>query len=320
MPAIVDPSFQTNHVCLHVSDIEKSIKFYTEYFGLSLLARESVPQLKKEIYLLGYNSPSNANYGKHWADRNGVLELCVDQTLPKDYKFANGNSPEAQGFGHICVAVDNLETACEQLEKNGVAFKKRPSEGRQKDIAFALDPDNYWIELIEHQIGKQDGVAHKNTWVLNHGMYRIRDPKVSLKFYKEVLGMKLYSTREFPEAKFTLFFLGYEHDDQYVENQEKPRLQAERESIIELTHNWGTESDPSFKGYHTNTTEPFGYGHTGIKTKDVAKLAKDLENDVQWVYKLGDISDKFAFFKDPDGYLLEILQNDSFFKEQGNKL
>ena len=34
--------------------------------------------------------------------------------------------------------------------------------------------------------------------------------------------------------------------------------------FLELTHNWGTETDESFAGYHTGNTDPRGYGHIGI--------------------------------------------------------
>lgn len=42
--------------------------------------------------------------------------------------------------------MDNIESACARLEKNGVKFQKRLTDGRQKNIAFALDPDNYWVQ------------------------------------------------------------------------------------------------------------------------------------------------------------------------------
>lgn len=45
--------------------------------------------------------------------------------------------------------VDDVNQVSEQLEEAGVKFQKRPSEGRMRGIAFALDPDNYWVELIQ---------------------------------------------------------------------------------------------------------------------------------------------------------------------------
>jgi lactoylglutathione lyase len=52
----------------------------------------------------------------------------------------SGNE-EPQGFGHICLSVENLDEACKFMEEKGVNWKKRLTEGRMKDVAFVLDPD-----------------------------------------------------------------------------------------------------------------------------------------------------------------------------------
>ncbi|KAJ7865349.1 lactoylglutathione lyase, partial [Mycena olivaceomarginata] len=55
-----------------------------------------------------------------------------------------------QGFGHIC-RMDNLD-ACARFEEGGrERLRKRLSERRMNDIAFVLDPDNYWIEVIQNE-------------------------------------------------------------------------------------------------------------------------------------------------------------------------
>jgi lactoylglutathione lyase len=51
---------------------------------------------------------------------------------------------------------DNLEEACEYLEKNGVAFKKKPKDGNMHNLAFAYDPDGYWVEIIQR--GNSEGM------------------------------------------------------------------------------------------------------------------------------------------------------------------
>jgi len=39
------------------------------------------------------------------------------------------------------VACDDVHAACSELEKKGVAFQKKPDEGRMKGLAFVKDPD-----------------------------------------------------------------------------------------------------------------------------------------------------------------------------------
>ncbi len=81
-----------------------------------------------------------------------MLELCHNWGTEDDASFAyhNGND-EPQGFGHICISVDNLQKACERLDEKGVQWKKRLTEGRMKMVAFVLDPDRYWVEVIQNE-------------------------------------------------------------------------------------------------------------------------------------------------------------------------
>lgn len=49
------------------------------------------------------------------------------------------------------ISVDDLDAACDRFEKLGVNWKKRLTDGRMKTVAFILDPDNYWIEVIQNR-------------------------------------------------------------------------------------------------------------------------------------------------------------------------
>jgi len=49
------------------------------------------------------------------------------------------------------VSVDNLEAACSRFEDLKVNWKKRLTDGRMKNVAFILDPDNYWVEVVQNE-------------------------------------------------------------------------------------------------------------------------------------------------------------------------
>ena len=80
---------------------------------------------------------------------------------------------------------DDVYASCAELEAKGVQFKKKPDEGRMKGLAFAYDPDGYWVEICSR--GSQVGKI-KNTFNLSQTMLRIKDPKLTIPFYK-ALGM-----------------------------------------------------------------------------------------------------------------------------------
>eukprot|EP00250_Pteridium_aquilinum_P017966 c23871_g1_i3 orf=114-878(+) len=149
-----------------------------------------------------------------------------------------------------------------------------------------------------------------NGYFLQQTMYRIKDPKVSLDFYSRVLGMKLLKRFDFPDVKFSLYFMGYESvEDAPNDPVERTVWAFKCKATLELTHNWGTESDPEFKGYHNGNSEPRGYGHIGITVDDTYKACERFEKlGVEFVKKPNDGRIKgLAFIKDPDGYWIEIF-------------
>lgn len=92
-------------------------------------------------------------------------------------------------------------------------------------------------------------------------MIRVKDHEKSLKFYQEVLGMTLMRTSENKDAEFNLYFLGYPGEKgvpQKSANDVNPI--ADREGLLELTWNYGTEKKADFK-YHNGNDEPQGFGH-----------------------------------------------------------
>ncbi len=146
---------------------------------------------------------------------------------------------------------------------------------------------------------------------LNQTMLRIRDPEASVRFYQEVLGFTLIEKLDFPEMKFSLYFLALLNEGETVPDDlaERARFTFSRETTLELTHNWGTESDPNFAGYHNGNADPRGFGHLGISVPDVDAACARFESlGVEFVKRPNDGQMKgLAFIKDPDGYWIEIL-------------
>ena len=114
--------------------------------------------------------------------------------------------------------------------------------------------------------GKVPASPDTQHYVMNQTMLRIRDPEQSLKFYTETLGMTLLKRLDFPEMAFSLYFVGYARPcgEAIPEDARERTVYTFRQAaLLELTHNWGTESDEDFNRYHDGNQEPQGFGHIG---------------------------------------------------------
>jgi lactoylglutathione lyase len=126
---------------IRVKDKDASLNFYQDIMGMSLKRTSENPDNKFNLYFLGYGATSDktANGVNPVADSEGLLELTYNYDTEKDesFKYHNGND-QPQGFGHICISVDDLDAACARFEEKGVNWKKKLTDGRMKNIAFVL--------------------------------------------------------------------------------------------------------------------------------------------------------------------------------------
>lgn len=149
-------------------------------------------------------------------------------------------------------------------------------------------------------------------FVFNQTMLRIKDPARSLDFYTRILGMTLIRKLDFPEAEFSLYFLGLLSDSERAAMPADDAKRSEwlfgQRALLELTHNWGTEADPG-QAYHDGNSDPRGFGHIGIAVPDVHAACERFETlGVTFVKRPDEGRMKgLAFIKDPDGYWVEIL-------------
>lgn len=146
-----------NHTMLRVKDPVKSLAFYTGVLGMTLLTVKKFPDMSFDLYFLAKltdeerdNLPSGDDLKIYTSRQRGILELTHNYgtETQADFSYHDGNE-QPQGFGHICFAVPNLDDAVAWFDENQVEFKKRPEEGKMKNIAFIKDVDGYWIEIIQ---------------------------------------------------------------------------------------------------------------------------------------------------------------------------
>ena len=121
------------HTMLRVTDLEKSIDFYTNIFGMDLLRKKDFPEGKFTLAFLGYGSE----------DENTVLELTHNWETDS-YDLGNA-------YGHIAIGVEDAYKACDEISAKGgdVVRPAGPMKGSTTVIAFVKDPDGYMVELIE---------------------------------------------------------------------------------------------------------------------------------------------------------------------------
>ncbi len=121
------------HTMLRVGDLQRSIDFYTQVMGMSLLRTTDRPDQKYSLAFVGYASnPDQAE-----------IELTYNYGV-SDYEMGTA-------YGHIAIGVEDAAATCAAVKAAGgqVTREAGPVKGGSTVIAFVQDPDGYKIELIE---------------------------------------------------------------------------------------------------------------------------------------------------------------------------
>ena len=121
------------HTMIRVGDLDRSIRFYTEALGMQLLRRKDYPGGSFTLAFVGYGSE----------EEGAVIELT--------HNWDTSSYDIGSGFGHIAIAADDIEGACERVRSLGGRVTREPGPMKHGStvIAFVEDPDGYKIEFIE---------------------------------------------------------------------------------------------------------------------------------------------------------------------------
>jgi lactoylglutathione lyase len=122
-----------------------------------------------------------------------------------------------------------------------------------------------------------------------HTMLRVGNLDRAVKFYTEVLGMKLLRTTDRPDQKYSLAFVGYDTED--------------KQAVVELTYNYGVDK------YDLGSA----FGHIALEMPDVAKACAAVKAKGGTVTReAGPVkggTTVIAFVQDPDGYKIEFIEH-----------
>lgn len=121
------------HTMLRVGDLERSIAFYTQVLGMTLLRRKDYPEGKFTLAFVGYGDEAD----------HTVLELTYNWSVDQ-YELGTA-------YGHIALEVDDAYRACADVAAKGgkVVRPAGPMQHGTTVLAFVEDPDGYKIEFIQ---------------------------------------------------------------------------------------------------------------------------------------------------------------------------
>jgi lactoylglutathione lyase len=121
------------HTRMRVSDIDKTIRFYTEVLGLEVVERKTSPRGSHLAFLKVPNSEE-------------LIELA---SFPP-----SGPVKVQEDLVHLAFQVENLDKAIAELKAKGVAITDGPTNSSSGSRFIFIDaPDGYEIELIERPPG-----------------------------------------------------------------------------------------------------------------------------------------------------------------------
>ena len=121
-----------NHIAIIASDIERSLSFYVDVLGFSIIRkvyREERDSWKVDLAL-------NGDY---------LIELFTFPNAPQRLSY-----PEALGLRHLAFTIDDIEASIAELKSKGVEPENiRIDPFTDCRCVFFADPDGLPIELVE---------------------------------------------------------------------------------------------------------------------------------------------------------------------------
>ena len=136
------------YTMIRVSDLERSLAFYTGPMAMTLFRREDYPTGRFTLAFVGYGA----------SEEDGA-------TIELTWNWDAQSYDKGTGWGHVALGVQDVAATCTRLEDLGVSIIRpagpmkhaSPQRVGTETIAFIEDPDGYRIELIEQGSELENG-------------------------------------------------------------------------------------------------------------------------------------------------------------------
>lgn len=133
------------HTMVRVANLDQSLDFYCNKFGLKEVRRVSSEQGRFTLVFL--SAPEDA------ASAESTKAPLIELTYNWDPEVYTGG----RNFGHLAYEVDDIYALCDRLMKAGVTINRPPRDGK---MAFVRSPDNISIEILQ----KGDALPPAEPW------------------------------------------------------------------------------------------------------------------------------------------------------------
>ncbi|CAN6691393.1 unnamed protein product [Malus baccata var. baccata] len=261
---------------IRVSDLDRTIKFYTELFGLKVLSRKDFPEEKYSNAIVGFG-PEESHF---------VIGLtCHHNTTDKlDIGTA---------FSHFGIATQDIYNTVEKVRASGGVITREPGplvEGGDTVYAFMNDPDGYSFELLQRPPTPEP---------LSHICLNVIDLNRSIEFYNKSLGMNLLLKFDVPQEQYTVGMVGYGSN-------------LTQTVVIELKYNYNVTAYRRGNGYAQvaiGTDDVY-------KSAAAAKLVtKEVGGKIiRPPGPIPKIHTKITAFLDTDGFETVLVDNEDYLK------
>lgn len=120
------------HTMIRVGNLDRSIAFYTDVLGMTLLRKKDYPDGRFTLAFVGYGPEAE----------QAAIELTHNWDT-EQYELGTG-------YGHIALEVEDVYAACDRIRAKGGVVTREPGPMKHGStiLAFVQDPDGYKIELL----------------------------------------------------------------------------------------------------------------------------------------------------------------------------